>query len=291
MRTLPQSRWFRLAREILEKAGRDDVSVLAAAGTYQMLLSLVPIVLLAASIVGFIFQDDPEKAARWIEEIAGAIPGLDEVIGNSLQAMVEARLQAGLIGLVVLAWTGSALAGLGTHSLARIFDVPERPWYRKRPTALLQLGILGVTAGAAIVLTTVLPIGVGGASGVVGVLFAMAIDVAVFTAAYSVLSPPGGPPWRGHLPGAVMMAVAWTVLKLIGAWYTRYVIARATAVYGAIGAVFGVIAILSLASHAFLWGAELSSVLRRERLMGSTARATGPPSRQPPDDGGGTERS
>jgi uncharacterized BrkB/YihY/UPF0761 family membrane protein len=133
--------------------------------------------------------------------------------------------------------------------------------------AIVELGVVTVTAGGAIVLTSLLPIGVGAASGLLGLAAGLVLDVAVFTAIYAVLTPPGGPPSRDHVPGAVLMAVAWTVLKLVGAWYTRYVVARATAIYGAIGAVFGVIAILALASNAFLWGAELSAVLRHRRKL------------------------
>jgi membrane protein len=274
MRTLPQRAPVRLIRRVIEKGGQDDLGTLGAALTYQTLISLIPIVLLAASIVGFIFADDPEKAARWIDTIAASVPGLEEAVGRSLQSLVNARLEAGVIAVLLLAWTGSAMAGSGSHALARICELPERVWYVKRLRSLLELLILGAAALGALVLTSVLPTGTGTALGLLAVAVALVIDVLVFWLVYVILTPPGGPPALDHLPGAIVMALVWTVLKLLGAWYVQLVVTKASAVYGAIGAVIGLVAIVSIAAKAFLYGAELSMVRRELNPRGGpTARS------------------
>jgi membrane protein len=236
MRTLPQRAPIRLIRQVIERAGANDVGTLSAALTYQTLLSLIPVVLLAASIVGFVFADQPERAAHWIDTIAGAIPGLEEAIGKNIDALVDARLQAGVIAVAALAWTGSAMAGTGSHALARIFSLPERRWYLKRIRSLLELLVLGAAALAAMVLTSLLPAGTGPVLGLVGLLAGLAVDVAVFLLVYLLLTPPGGPSARGHLPGAII----------------------------------GLVAIVSLASRAFLYGAEFSAVRGLSRPTAAT---------------------
>lgn len=272
MRTLPQRAPVRLIRRVIEKSGADDVGTLGAALTYQTLLSLIPIVLLAASVVGFVFDGDATRTQRWIEAIAGAVPGLEDAVGRSIEALVDARLQAGLIAVATLVWTGSAMAGTGSHALARIFGVSERRWHVKRLRSLLELLVLGTAALVAIALTSFLPAGSGALLSIGALAIGFAVDLAMFLLVYVVLTPPGGPPIRGHLPGAMLVTLTWTALKLAGGWYVRIVVIRASAIYGTIGALIGLIAILSLAARAFLFGAELSAVLglsrRREAPTG-----------------------
>lgn len=273
MRTLPQRAPVLLIRRVIEKGGADDLGTLGAALTYQTLLSLIPVVLLAASIIGFVFADDPEKAAQWIDTIAGSIPGLEEAIGQNIEALVNARLQAGLIAVLALVWTGSAMAATGSHALARIFGVPERTWYLKRLRSLLELLVLGAAALAALAFTSLLPAGSSAWLAVVGLAVGLAIDVAVFWLVYVLLTPPGGPQAVGHLPGAFLMAIVWTLLKLAGGWYVALVVTRASAVYGAIGAVIGLVAIVSIAARSFLYGAELSAVRALSLPAAPTARS------------------
>jgi uncharacterized BrkB/YihY/UPF0761 family membrane protein len=207
--------------------------------------------------VGFVFAGNPEAAERWIAEIAGIVPGLEEVIGRSLEALIAGRVQAGLIGLAALAWTGSSLASRAAHALARAFELPERVWYRKRLWSLLELAILGTASLAGIVLSTMAATG----SGVVPALVALVLDLALSVLYFRVLTPPQGPSWRGHLPGAVLLTLTWTALKLLGGWYVAIVVTRASAVYGTIAAVVGLLAVFSIAANAFVYGAELSAVL------------------------------
>ena len=257
MRTLPQPGPIPLIRATLERAGRHDAGTLAAALTYQGLLSSVPIVVLAGAVLGFVFAGDPEMADRWLAAVARTIPGLEEVVGNNIDALVRSRVEAGVIAIVALAWTGSSLAGRASHALARAFEVPERPWYRARPRALAQVVILGCAALAAIGLTALS----SGGGGVLAWAGAVVVDLAFALLAYRILSPPAGPPIRAHVPGAIAFAGSWLLLQIAGGWYVTEVVARASAVYGTIAAVVGLLAIMSVLANTFIYGAELSAVL------------------------------
>jgi uncharacterized BrkB/YihY/UPF0761 family membrane protein len=222
------------------------------------LLSAIPLVLLAGSILGMIFAGEPERVDRALDAITGAVPGLEEVVGRSLDALIEERVQAGIIAVVALAWTGSALAARSGHALARIFGLTERRWYRKRLWALLEIMILGALALTGIWLTTLTSVGAGPLPWIAG----LALDLGVALVGYRLLTPPGGPSLREHLPGAVALAITWTALKTFGSWYAEVVVTRAAAVYGAIAAVIGLLAILSIAAHAFVYGAEFTAIMR-----------------------------
>jgi uncharacterized BrkB/YihY/UPF0761 family membrane protein len=218
----------------------------------------VPLVLLAGAVLGFVFAGDPSAASRWLSRVAEVIPGLEQVTGQSFDALVQGRVQAGIIGVAALAWTGSSLAGRAAHTLARVFELPERPWYRKRLWALAELAVVGAASLVGIGLTALTSTG-GGPLPWIG---AAVLDLVVALLAYRILTPPGGPSLRAHLPGALLLAGGWTALKLAGGWYVEVVVARATAIYGTIAAIVGLLAIFSLAANAFVYGAELTAALR-----------------------------
>jgi membrane protein len=264
----------RVAVRVAERSTDDDISTYAAALTYQALLSLVPAILLAASVIGFVFAGNQAVQDRWIEEITAAAPWLEDLLGRNIESLVSGRVQAGIVALAGLAWTGSTLAARGARALGTIFRVPPSLWLRRRLRALIELAVVGLLIAVSVGLTSLLPAGAG-LVGMMSSVLALFLDLALFLAVYVIVTPPGGPPWRAHLPGVVLFGLAWTLLKLTGGWYTQYVVTRATAIYGAISAVIGVLAILALAAWAFLYGAELSAVLqerKRDELTTPSAR-------------------
>ncbi len=80
----------------------------------------------------------------------------------------------------------------------------------------------------------------------------------MFLFAYRVLTPGDGPTLRGHVRGALLFTVGFTIARAIGETYVANVVSRATALYGAIGAIFGLLAFLYATMWLFLLGAELS---------------------------------
>jgi membrane protein len=243
-----------------------DAGTQAAAMTYQALLSVIPLVLLAGAVIGFIFAGNPARADRLIEEVADAIPGLELVLGRSIDALVDARVQAGLIAIVALLWTASSLAGRSTHVIVKAFGLPDRSWVRRRVMSLIEIVLVGAVALGAIVLTTL----ASDVASIVGVVVGLGTGLVAALLAYVVFTPRGGPGWRRHLPGAAVLAATATLLTLLGEWYARLIVGRATAVYGTVAAVIGLLAVLSIASQAFVYGAVLSAVLADDERDGTS---------------------
>jgi membrane protein len=92
--------------------------------------------------------------------------------------------------------------------------------------------------------------------------------VAFFVVVFRFLTPPCPLSWRDHLPGAVMATVGWLLLEWVGALYVDRVVARGSALYGALGAIFGLLAFLYAAAYVLLLSAELSEVLWERRNGG-----------------------
>lgn len=263
MRTLAQARPVRLAVAVQRRASGDDVGTMAAALTYQAFLSLFPMMLLGVAAIGFVLAGDPATAREWSDRVSGSVPGLAPLVRGNLDLFVDTRVAAGLIGAAGLVWRGASLSKAASHMLARIFRTPEGGLVRRTLMGLARVAILGTLGLGSVVLTS-LATSLGGPLPlrVLEVAVAAGVDVVFFAATYTVLTPRGGPSARGHLPGAVAMAVGWTILKLVGNWYVVMVVANTRAAYGAVGTVFGLFAVLALGSQLFLYGAELTAVLR-----------------------------
>ncbi|HWO70788.1 MAG TPA: YhjD/YihY/BrkB family envelope integrity protein [Actinomycetota bacterium] len=257
-----------LAIAVAERASRDAVGMLAAALTYYLFLSLFPLLLLGLSVLGFVLSD-PAEQARWAERLAGAVPGLEPLLGRNLRALARGRAEAGAVGLAGLLWTSLGTAEAAREVLARVF--------RRRPTGnlLLQklrsavsLGLVGLVALASTAATALLSGGAAGPLRPLGYAATFALDTALFLAVYRYLTPGPGPPYRDLLPAALAMGAGWNALKVAGTWYALRVVARASAVYGAFAAALGILAVLHVATPVFVYGAEVAAELmeRRGRL-------------------------
>ncbi len=270
MTKLRERREVLLGKEVHRRGALDGLGMLAEALAYSAFLSLLPLVLLALSVAGFLLDGDPTRQASWRANLTGSIPGLAPLIGRNLTAVVDGRIGTGLVGLIGVVWTASGLASSTSHALGIVFRT-ERPGpVRRRLDALASMAGLGAIGLMSIGITSVAAgwrssDAIGLSLRVLGVAAGFAVDAGFFLAVYRTLTPGRGPSLRGHLPGAMLMASGWTLLKLAGSWYTIRLVAHATALYGTVGGVFGLLAILSLAARMFLYGAELSAVLAEKR--------------------------
>src|SRR5688500_14435603 len=100
-----------------ERYGEDAGGYLAAAITYYGFLSFFPLLLLALSVAGFLLASRPELQQEVRTAVAEAVPGLQAIVGENLDAIESSRAGAGVIGLVGLLWTGSGVVGAGRNAV------------------------------------------------------------------------------------------------------------------------------------------------------------------------------
>ncbi|MET0577849.1 MAG: YhjD/YihY/BrkB family envelope integrity protein, partial [Ilumatobacteraceae bacterium] len=83
---------------VLYKFNEDQGPYLAALLTYYGFLSLFPLLLLLASILGFVLQDDPELQARILDSALGQFPIIgDQLATQGLQGSAAAVVIGGLV--------------------------------------------------------------------------------------------------------------------------------------------------------------------------------------------------
>jgi membrane protein len=268
-------RWVQMAVEVHAKSRADDVSTHAAALTYAAFLSTVPLIMLGLALTGGLLRSSTADA-DWFSQLVGAIPGLASLIESKETQLTKSATGLGLIGLIGVLWTASVLSSRATRALAVVFGLPQR-------SVVNRVRALGVTIGLGIALFVslgltglILAIETRGVLSVPAQLLSslalLLLEVGYFTLAYWLLTPRRELWIVDHVSGGVLMASGWNVLKYLGAFFCDRMISRASALYGTLGAVFGLLLFIRVTMWLFLYGAEVNSLVRAIRREDRNSR-------------------
>jgi membrane protein len=264
-----RKRWP-LLDHVIRMYGRyqaDGGDRLAAAVTFYWFLSLFPILLLAISLLGYVYGD---TAPAHVQSALGGYlpPQLVETIGTTLQ---DAKGKAGVIGLV-----GLLLSGLGWIDGLRA--AIRSVWHQnvqagnivtqKLADIVALLGLFA-TVGASVAVTGAATAATGWVLRLLGLaettaagvftqvltyLLAGVVDVALFLYLFTRL-PRVKTPLRRVLRAAVFGAVGFEILKIAGAFYVARTTTNGKATYGTFAVVVGLLLFLNLVSRLILLAA------------------------------------
>jgi len=283
-----------LAKHTVQKYSDDNCSLLAAAISYYVLFSVVPLTILLASIFGFVMRNESTRQ-QVVDRIVQATPLEQQrgtnLVSDTIKGVSQVSVPLTVVGLAGLAWSGSAMFAAIRRGLNIAFNVEKG-----RPVAQQKLIDLGMLLGLALVLV----ISVAG-TGFLHTLRARSLNLlgplsggsslfwevvpflapAVFSFLLFLLLyryvPRVGLGFHDVWPGALLAAVLFEALKNGFAIYIdnfgNYDLA-----YGTLGGILLFLLWTYLTASILLLGAELASEYPRVR-DGSYVEAGGP--RQP----------
>lgn len=260
--------------DLYNRFSEDAGSFLAATISFYALFSIFPLLLLAISIAGYVvIYADKADVLRYT---SGAFPQFSDVIAANIRSIAANRRSTGLIGLVVLLWSGTAVFEAIEFALNKVWKVQ-----RGRHFILSKLlSLASVTAVVVLLLLTTL-VSAGYAAfqnywqatftatpplaalRVGAFLGGLAITFLALVVIYTVvpnLKLRLKDVWRG----AVFAAVAWEAAKFLFAIYMSRA-ARFNAVYGSVGAFVGLLFWLYITGLILVLGAEINATLRAAR--------------------------
>jgi YihY family inner membrane protein len=258
-----------------KKFGDDEGGNLAALIAYYGFFSLLPLLAVLVTILGYVLDGDPHLRQKILTSTFAQFP----IIGDQLRSNVHSVRGSGLT--LALGIAGTLYGGLGVANAAqtafnRVWEVPraERPGFIPRVTRSLLL--LVVVGGGILAATTVN--GRATASNGFGVfeigaiLLGIALNVGLFLVAFRLLTVHEVAP-RDLVPGAVFAAVTFQILQMVGGLYVSHTLKNASSTYGFFGIVLGLLAWVYLQARVLLLAAEIN-VVRLRRLY---PRALFPP--------------
>ena len=250
----------------------DDCGSYAAALTYFTFFAIFPLLLFAAAGVGYATFGNEQLANDLIEEGVKGVPMLEDALTeDTLRTLQDKKDTIAGIGLILALYTGTGMIVALEHSLNKVRRIDEEGnWFQKRVKALRWLAILGLAAAASLAMTSL----AAGLNDMVGAVFsyagAFAIDVGLFATAFKFLTATKQS-WRDVLPGALVAAASFSLLKAGGTIYLERGEATRSATYGTLYGAATLLIASYLLSQVTLLAAEVNATLIERRATRTKA--------------------
>lgn len=258
---------------VFKRFSEDDGSSYTAALTYYLFFSIFPLLIFAAAILGYVTFGNENLQDEIFDQGIKTVPLIkDALTPGGLEAIENARKQLALAGAALALYTGSGAVVALEHALNRLHRIFDEPnFLQKRLRSLRWLVILGAGGVASMgvsTLTTFAGQVLGKESPIVaafGHATAIGLSTLIFATAYKFL-PARHLSWREVLPGALIGAIAFEILK----WAGTEIVARGRATrndtFGAFAAAAVLLIASSLLARITLMAAEVNIVLEERRL-------------------------
>lgn len=257
---------------------------MAASISYYALVSLFPLLIFLVSLIGFLFQNDSLQK-EVVETIIEVVP----MISTRSENMITMQIRKigsmtghaiGLIGILIMAWSGSRLFGAIRLSINIAYDLEVRPAFVRQKlldlVMMLGIGLFFVLAiGASLILHTLLGFGeqfdlvrrladqISSFWRYASVFIPVSSTFVVFLLLYWVM-PAKRLRFTDILPGVIVSTVLFEICRVGFAFYLKN-FSRYDLVFGSLGAVVIFLLWVYLGSVILLFGAEIASEYPRMR--------------------------
>ena len=282
-----------LVRRTFQEFGADNCTHMAAAISYYVLFSVIPLTVFLVSMFGFVMRD-AELRDEVVDRLLETLPleaesEQDNLVRDTIEGVKNVSAPLTIVGLVGMLWSASAMFGSIRKSLNIAWGLEKR-----RPIVQQKLVDLGMVAGlglllvASVVGTGFLRIlrelsdenlgpvseGTGFVWSVLPFFLPAVFSFAVFMLLYRYV-PSAETHFRDVWPGALLATVLFELLKNLFSIYVAN-FAAYDIVYGSLGGILLFLTWVYLTANIVLLGAELASEYPRV-LRGDYAEAAAAP--------------
>ncbi|MEA2452229.1 MAG: hypothetical protein QOG04_939 [Actinomycetota bacterium] len=267
--------WFDVAFRTFKRFGEDDGGSYTAALTYYTFFSIIPLIVAAGAILGYVTFGNESLKESLVASGLKTIPILKDALSpEGLKTIEENRQGLAVTGTLLALYTGSGVIVAMEHALNKIMHIQVEPnFFVQRLRSLRWLAILGLGAVVSLGLSVVTGFAPGPLAVVLTLAGGLALNTGLFATAFKFL-PGKDSAWSEVLPGAIVAAVAFEILKVAGSAY----LARGESARNDTFGTFAATAALLIASHLIaqiiLLSAELNAVLAERRITRQSLTTT-----------------
>src|SRR3954451_11176221 len=221
---LSMQRLRRAVGRFWQKGYEDNLTGLAAMVSYNLLLSLFPVALIALFIGGRVLRS-PEITQSVLDDLQKLFPSATESdLRSALRSVRSSTGTVGILALVGSAWVASSFWGGLDSAFCRIYNLPCRSWVRQKVFALGMLVVVLAFFAASVAIPAIqglwvssardLPLGL---SHVRGLVYGVSL-VASLVLLFAILClfywrvPKGAIPWTCVWPGALGATIAMALV-------------------------------------------------------------------------------
>lgn len=278
-------------KQTFRELREDDLQGRAAEVAYNVLFSIVPLLIFLTALSGFVARaagvtNSMQRITTWLFDHMGTSQA--QAVRDPIQHVVQSS-NGGLlsVGALLALWGGKNAVAAIMKALNTAFDVPEtRSWPKRTGIAIGLTVALGLAvtstsavflAGSGIAANLTDKIGLGETWRSIWSIARWPAIAAILVLAVSFLywaAPNIEAPFRWLTPGSILTVVVWAVATIGLGFYFANFAGYAGGAYGALGGVLAFIFWLHLMVLILLIGAELNSVLLHR--VDASANATAP---------------
>lgn len=288
-----------LVKELIARFNRNEGMTRAAALAFAGVFSLVPILLFAIGMLGFVIRD-PIQAASYVRQfIVQMLPGAqasaaaNEIIDKmgivkSAQGLMHGKWWSVLLGLVSLFISALGLVVTAMGPMNAAWEVQEKRNFLK--VRLIGMGVF-LGAGALFLLSLLPtsgpdfvqhlhipwlglpkhpPLPLAFLMQTVFLLVAVAIDICMFVLLYRYL-PNAKVTWKAAFAGGVVAGVLWEVFKKAFAVYLAH-FGNFNKLYGALGGAVLLVTWIYYSCIVLIGGAIVSKMYQEHKEEGGVKR-------------------
>lgn len=246
-------------------------SLLAGGISVKIFLWFLPFSLSVVVVIGALsdwLAQPPEEVAA---QSGLMVAALAEMVAQAVVASERARLYLAVVGIVLLIW-----AGMGVVRALRLTS--RLAWGVTPATPVNNVAASLWLAGFVIAMLTVVSL-TNRLQGGPWIVDALVYVAAVFVVAalhvvfLNALPRPDGTPWTVVIPGALLMTVAWLLIRLATVVYFTWRLDRASALYGGLGMAAVFLAWLYIISRCLVASISLNATIwQHDEAVGSGLR-------------------
>src|SRR6266540_941513 len=210
---LARNRVTRLPWAVVQTFSRAQGALLSGSMAYYTFLSLVPLLMLAAFVIGTLARSDAQVSNTVSSAVAQLLPGVQG--RDVVNQLIGARVAFGIFGLVSVAYAGSGFVGSMTACMNRMWNVEtgRNPLSQKAFNVLIVMLLSTVLLGS-----VVLTFWIGYAARAV---FGSEAGPLVLLLLLYRLLPARRHSWLSQVPGALVGAIGVDLLKRAFALWTE----------------------------------------------------------------------
>ena len=284
-----RARLREFSSRVYQKSLEDNIFFMAGAISYNLLIAVVPLVLLAVGLWGYVLSaryGEPSEAMvgflqNYIPAMGGDIDLLAE-IESGINGLVASRAGYSMVGFSLFVWLSTRLVSTLRVALREVFDIAADRGVVRGKVFDLQVVVLGgVLLLSNVVITVVLqslggwgtdflgiPEGLfGSTERALATLLAFVSTWALFALVYWYV-PARRISWRTAWVAATVMAVSYELMKWGFGWYVTSV-ADYRSAYGNLATIVVLLFWIYYVSVVFVLSGEVAQVytMRKARKV------------------------
>ena len=247
----------------------DQGGYLAVVLTHYALVAILPLLLIATSVLGFVLQGHPDLQQQILSSALAQFPIVGDQLGRP--GGLRGSTSAVVVGSLAATYGAVGLGQAAQNAVSTVWAIPRNSRLNPILSRLRSLVWL-VLSGLALVLVAVLS-SLSSHVELLGsdlggdlrwpVVGATVLVTAAVLALMMRLSTPEQERLRDLLPGALVIALLWQGLQVLGGVYVSHVITHASQMNKVFAVVLGLVALLYVASVMAMLGLEVNVVLAK----------------------------